>query len=245
MHACPKTLVTLCTYNEIENLPRLVEQILAQLPEANVLVVDDNSPDGTGQWCDERAQQEPRVKCVHRPAKLGLGTAHITAMKYALDQGYDQVVTMDADFSHDPRYLPELLRQMDAPGERPVAVSIGSRYVPGGGVTGWPMKRHFMSRSVNLAARILLGLSPRDCSGAYRCYRCINLARLDFDNFRSHGYVFQEEVLWHIKRNGGRFVEFPIVFANRMQGASKIDGSAVGEAILVLLQLGWRNWTGR
>lgn len=240
-----KTLVSLCTYNEIENLPRLVEAILAQLPEADVLVVDDNSPDGTGRWCDEQATGEPRLHCLHRPAKLGLGTAHITAMKYALEHHYEHLVTMDADFSHDPRYLPELVERMNLPGERPVAVSIGSRYVPGGGVTGWPLKRHFMSRAVNMAARLLLGLGPRDCSGAYRCYHALALARLDFDRFRSHGYVFQEEVLWHIKRNGGRLVEFPIVFANRTQGASKIDGSAVGEAIVVLLQLGWRNWTGR
>ena len=131
-----KTLVTVATYNEMENLPELVKQVFETVPEVDLLVIDDNSPDGTGRWCDEKAADEPRLNCLHRAGKLGLGTATIAGMKYAIEHGYRFVLNMDADFSHHPRYLPDFLAGMDPPGDPPVDVLIGSRYVPGGGIEG-------------------------------------------------------------------------------------------------------------
>jgi dolichol-phosphate mannosyltransferase len=218
-----KTLVTLATYNEIENLPRLVDEIFAAAGEVDVLVVDDNSPDGTGAWCDRQGAQDPRLRCLHRAGKLGLGTATIAAMRYALEHGYPRVLNMDADFSHHPRYLPALLAAMDQPvGGGRVDVVIGSRYVAGGRIEGWPIRRHLMSRAVNWYARSILRLAPRDCSGAFRCYRTELLAGVDFDQIRSRGYSFQEEILWHLKCLGAVFREVPITFVDRERGNSKI-----------------------
>lgn len=238
----PRTLVTIATYNEMENLPRLVEEIFTFVPAVDVLVIDDNSPDGTGKWCDERQAQDPRVHCLHREGKLGLGTATIAGMKYAIEQSYDQVLNMDADFSHHPRYLPAILQR--AANDPPVDVVIGSRYVPGGGIEGWPFKRHFMSKGVNLYARLLLGLKTKDCSGAYRLYRTDMLKKLDFDTIVSRGYSFQEEVLWRLKRLGARFAETPIVFVDRERGQSKINNQEAKAALRILLRLGMKNWLG-
>jgi dolichol-phosphate mannosyltransferase len=239
----PRTLITIATYNEMENLPSLVAEILAQVP-VEILVIDDNSPDGTGRWCDGQAQADPRVHCLHRPGKLGLGTATIAGMQWAIEQGYDQMLNMDADFSHHPRYLPAFLAGMDPADGPAVDVMIGSRYIPGGGVEGWPLKRHVMSRGINLAARWLLGLKPKDCSGAFRCYRTSVLQRLDFGAVRSRGYSFQEEILWHLKRLGARFAETPIVFVDRQRGASKIDMREAVSSLWTLFRLGLRNWFG-
>jgi dolichol-phosphate mannosyltransferase len=240
------TLVTVATYNEIENLPRLVEAILAALPEADLLVIDDNSPDGTGRWCDERAAGDDRVHCLHRPGKQGLGTATIAGMKYAIEHGYRYVLNMDADFSHHPRHLPALVAGMEHADGMPAAdVMIGSRYVAGGAIEGWPWRRHLMSRTVNAYARCLLGLEAKDCSGAFRCYRTELLARLDFDAIRSRGYSFQEEILWHLKRLGARFAETPITFADRQHGLSKINSREAFSALGVIFALGCRNWCGQ
>jgi dolichol-phosphate mannosyltransferase len=236
-----KTLVTVATYNEIENLPKLVEEVFAYAPDVDLLVIDDNSPDGTGAWCDRRAEQDGRVHCLHRPAKLGLGTAIIAGMKWALDRGYRQVLNMDADFSHHPRYLPAILAGMDPPEGPPVDLMIGSRYIPGGGIEGWSWRRHFMSRGVNLYSRWLLGLKCKDCSGGFRCYRTSLLARLDFDRVRSRGYSFQEEILWRLQRLGARFGETPIVFADRRQGRSKINKREALAALWIIFGLGLRN----
>ena len=240
-----ETLVTVATYNEIENLPRLVDAIFEVAPEVDVLVIDDNSPDGTGRWCDERAAADPRVRCLHREGKLGLGTATMAGMRYGIEQGYRYVLNIDADFSHPPRYLPDLLAGMDPEDGPPVDVMIGSRYVPGGGVEGWPWRRRFMSSGVNLYARWLLGLKAKDCSGAFRCYRTEVLARLDFDRVRSRGYSFQEEILWHLKRVGARFGETPIVFVDRTAGRSKINTREAIAALWIIFALGVRNLLGR
>ena len=240
-----ETLVTVATYNEIENLPKLVDAIFEVAPEVDVLVIDDNSPDGTGRWCDERAGADPRVRCLHREGKLGLGTATMAGMRYGIEQGYRYVLNMDADFSHRPRYLPDLLAGMDPEGGPAVDVMIGSRYVPGGGVEGWPWRRRFMSSGVNLYARWLLGLKAKDCSGAFRCYRTEVLARLDFDRIRSRGYSFQEEILWHLKRVGARFGETPILFVDRTAGSSKINTKEAIAALWIIFTLGLRNLSGR
>lgn len=231
-----RTLVTVATYNERENLPLLVEEIFRHAPDVDLLVIDDNSPDGTGAWCDEAATREPRLKCRHRTGKLGLGTAILAGMKHALEHGYDYVLNMDADFSHHPRYLPAILEAME---KQPAAdVAIGSRYVAGGGVEGWPLKRQLMSRAVNCYARWLLWLSARDCSGAYRCYRTSLLKKIDLDAVRSRGYSFQEEILWRARRAGARMREVPIIFADRTRGTSKINSREAREALWVIFRLG-------
>ena len=245
MSNADKTLVTVATYNEMENLPALVEEIFQAAPEVDLLVIDDNSPDGTGQWCDRKGEEDQRVHCLHRAGKLGLGTAIIAGMRYAIEHGYKYMLNMDADFSHHPRHLPELIAGMEPDAAGAVDVTIGSRYVPGGGVEGWPLKRQLMSRAVNFYARWLLGLEQKDCSGAFRCYRTELLAKLDFDAVRSRGYSFQEEILWHLKRLGARFAEVPIVFVDRQRGVSKIDSKEAVAALRIIFSLGVRNVLGK
>jgi dolichol-phosphate mannosyltransferase len=237
-----RTLVTIATYNEIENLPQLVEEIWQVAPQADILVIDDNSPDGTGKWCDEKAASEPRLKCVHRAGKLGLGTATIAGMQYAIEHGYDYVLNMDADFSHHPRYVLAILNAMETAGG--VDVSIGSRYCPGGGTKDWPFKRRLMSWAVNTYARCLLGLRPRDISGAFRCYRVLLLKQLQFGEIKSQGYSFQEEILWRLKQLGARMSETPIIFADRERGQSKINKQEAINALVIILRLGVTNWIG-
>ena len=243
------TLITIATYNEIDNLPRLVDEIFRVLDEADwpveVLVIDDHSPDGTGDWCDRRAAEDERVHVMHREGKLGLGTATIAAMQYAIEHDYQYHLNLDADFSHHPRYLPAMLSGMTpTDGNAPVDVMIGSRYVPGGGTEGWPWRRRMMSKAVNLYARCLLGLKPKDCSGAFRCFRVDMLRKLSFETIRSTGYSFQEEILWKLKRAGARMAETPIVFADREFGESKIDSKEAYSALWVLFRCGIENWTG-
>jgi dolichol-phosphate mannosyltransferase len=238
-----RALVMTATYNEIDNLPLLVDEVLAIAPQVDFLVIDDNSPDGTGAWCDAKAAEDNRVNCLHRTGKLGLGTAIVAGMKYAIEHGYDYVLNVDADFSHHPRYIPAMLN-MEPAGGKPVDVMIGSRYVPGGGTVGWPLKRKLMSRAVNLYARWLLWLRPKDVSGGYRCYRVSKLKELDFDAIRSRGYSFQEEVLWMLRRRGATFAETPIMFADRERGQSKINKKEAWAAMRIILQLGLRNLFG-
>ncbi len=236
-----KTLITLATYNELANLPRLVGEIFQFAPDADLLIVDDNSPDGTGPWCDELAARDGRVRCLHRAGKLGLGTATVAAMRHAIAHGYQYMLNLDADLSHPPRYIPAIRALADTG----VDVAIGSRYVAGGGIEGWPRYRHVMSRTVNFSARRLLGLPIRDCSGSFRCYRVASLERLNFDEIISHGYAFLEEVLWRLKRLHCTFAETPITFVERQAGASKINRTEARKAISVLFRLGWRNFLER
>ena len=245
MSNAEKTLVTVATYNEMENLPALVEEIFRVAGEVDLLVIDDNSPDGTGQWCDRKGAEDARLSCLHREGKLGLGTATIAGMRYGIRQGYRYVLNMDADFSHQPRYLPDLIASMDPRQGPPVGVAIGSRYTRGGGTQGWPLRRRLMSRGVNFYARWMLGLKPKDCSGAFRCYRTELLAKLDFDAIRSRGYSFQEEILWHLKRLDARFAETPIIFIDRQHGTSKINSKEALAALRIIFGLGLRNVLGR
>jgi dolichol-phosphate mannosyltransferase len=239
-----KTLVTVATYNEIENIPLLVAAIHDQAPHADILVIDDNSPDGTGDWCDAKHAEDPRVRCLHRAGKLGLGTALIAGMNYAMEHDYEYMLNMDADFSHHPRYIPAMLGGMTPAEGLPRDCMIGSRYVAGGGTEGWPLKRRLMSRMVNFYARLMLGLKTKDNSGAYRCYRVAVLRKLDLASVRSRGYSFQEEILWHLKRAGAGFAETPIIFADRERGQSKIHGGEALAALWILFRLGVKNWTG-
>ncbi|MCA9176699.1 MAG: polyprenol monophosphomannose synthase [Planctomycetales bacterium] len=241
----PRVLVTVATYNELENLPLLTEQIFAQAPTASLLVVDDNSPDGTGRWADEKAASDKRLHVLHRSGKLGLGSATIAAMQYAIEHDYDYMLNLDADLSHPTSRIPALVEGMSGSADTgPLDVMIGSRYVPGGGASGWPWRRRMMSRGVNLYAQLLLGLRVNDCSGAFRCYRVATLRKLDFAKIRSMGYAFQEEVLWRLKQVGARFGEAPIVFTDRQYGSSKINGKEARDALWIIFRLGVKNYLG-
>ena len=237
------TLVVLATYNEMQNLPDLTDEIFRYAPDVHVLVVDDNSPDGTGRWCDERARSDRRFHVLHRPGKLGLGTATIAGMRYALEHDYAFVLVMDADFSHHPRYLPDLRRGMEPAGpQSPVDVMIGSRYLPGGGIEGWPWRRRWTSRAVNRYGRCWLRLPVSDISGAFRCYRVSVLQRLDFGAIRARGYAFEEEILWWLQRHDARFGETPIVFVDRQRGQSKVNFREAWLACWNMFVLGLRGW---
>jgi dolichol-phosphate mannosyltransferase len=245
MNIQSNTLVVIATYNEIENLPRLTDEVFQHAPQTHVLVIDDGSPDGTGQWCDERAAHDGRFHVVHRAGKLGLGTATVAGLRYAIEHGFDYALVMDADFSHPPRYIPALLAGMarDAGGDG-ADVMVGSRYAAGGRIEGWPWYRHWMSRGVNLYARWMLGLKTRDCSGAFRCYRTEQLRQIDLSQLRSRGYSYVEELLWMLKRSGARIGETPIVFVDRQHGRTKINGREAVAALWILFRLGIRNYLG-
>lgn len=228
----PPLLITLCTYNERENIEQLIPEILGYVPEASILIVDDNSPDGTGKFADELAASDPRVRVLHRPGKQGLGTATVAAFQYGIEHAFDLLLNLDADFSHPPRFIPDLVAA--AHGHD---VAIGSRYVSGGSVVGWGPKRHLMSRGINLYARCLLGLSTRDNSGSFRCYRVEKLREIDWSRARAKGYAFQEEILFRLRRVGATFVEVPIRFEERRYGQTKINWKEAVSAAWVLVRL--------
>jgi dolichol-phosphate mannosyltransferase len=229
-------LVGLATYNEIENLPGLVDAIFQALPEAHVLVVDDNSPDGTGRWCDEKSAVEPRLRCLHRSGKLGLGTATLAAIHHAIQCGYDVLVTLDADWSHDPARLPELVGAL-----RNADVAVGSRYVSGGKIIGWPWYRRVVSRVLNAVSRQLLRLPVRDSSGAFRAYRVAKMRELPLDHLQAGGYAYLEEILWHLCRIGASILEVPITFRDRRGGRSKADWrEAIGKIGTIVRLMVWR-----
>jgi dolichol-phosphate mannosyltransferase len=234
-----RLLISLATYNEHDNLPRLIDEIHAVIPHADILVIDDNSPDGTGQVADERAAADPRIKVLHRAGKLGLGTAILAGMRYAIEHNYNLLINMDADFSHHPRYLPALLAGMDHHD-----VMVGSRYIPGGGSAHWPLSRRLMSWGVGTVVRLLLRVPARDTSGAFRCYRVAKLRELDFDAVVSRGYSFQQEMLWRCHLVGCRIGETPILFENRRAGRSKVNPYEAIRSLGVILYLGLGDFFG-
>jgi len=234
-----RILVSLATYNERDNLAPLIREIHSFVPQADVLVIDDNSPDGTGRLADELAAADRRIRVHHRAGKLGLGTAILAGVHYAIEQGYDLLINMDADFSHHPRYLPDLLGGM-----RQHDVMIGSRYVEGGGAVGWPLSRRLISRSVNGTVRLLLRIPARDTSGAFRCYRVSRLRDAGLDQVRSRGYSFQQEMLYRCRRAGCSLGEIPIVFENRRAGASKVNPGEMVRSVGMLAWLGVRAFSG-
>jgi dolichol-phosphate mannosyltransferase len=229
----------MATYNERDNLAPLITEIRQAIPDAHVLVVDDNSPDGTGQLADQLTAADPQVHVIHRAGKLGLGTAIVTGMRYAMDNDYDLFVNMDADFSHHPRYLPALLAGM-----KRQDVMIGSRYVKGGGTANWPWTRELISRSINVLVRVLMRLPARDCSGGYRAYRVALLHKAGLGQLLSLGYSFQQEVLYRCRRAGARIGETPIVFENRRAGASKVNPREATRSLAILVWLGLHAFFG-
>jgi len=228
-----KTTVIVPTYNECDNLPALVEQILDLSIRPYIVVVDDNSPDGTGCVADNLASYEEHIRVIHRPGKLGLGTAYIAGFRQALADGADRVVTMDADFSHNPRYIPAVVALTDK-----YHVGIGSRYVPGGGVTAnWGVHRKFLSWGANNFARTMLGLKAKDCTAGYRCYRSEVLRSIDLGRIFSNGYSFLIEMMYKCQQLGYTFGETPILFENRYQGDSKISRGEIYRAMYTVLRL--------
>lgn len=228
-----RILVSLATYNERDNLTPLVKEIHQFVPRAEVLVIDDNSPDGTGKLADDLAAADPRIHVLHRAGKLGLGTAILAGMAYAKDHGYDLLINMDADFSHHPRYLPALLAGMDSKD-----VMIGSRYIKGGGTENWPPARKLMSWGVGTMVRVLMRIPARDTSGAYRCYRVAKLREVPLERLWSRGYSFQQEVLYRCHKAGCRIGETPIIFENRRAGASKVNPREALRSISIIVLVG-------
>lgn len=225
-------MVIIPTYNERETILDLVEQIL-RLPRFRVLVVDDNSPDGTGGLIADRAATEPRLGLLARPGKLGLGTAYLDGFRRALAEGARFIFEMDADFSHDPAYLPHLLQAA----ETRYDLVIGSRYVPGGGTTDWGLLRRLISRGGNLYAGVILGLPVADSTGGFRCYRRETLEHLPLHAVRSNGYSFQIEMVYRVLRAGLRVGEVPIIFPDRRVGQSKMSRRIVIEALITVWRL--------
>ena len=220
-----RVLVVIPTYNEAANLEPVVGRLRAAVPEADVLVVDDGSPDGTGELADRLAAADGSLHVLHRPEKAGLGAAYVAGFRWALSAGYDAVVEMDADGSHAPEELPRLLAAL-----RDADLVIGSRWVPGGEVRNWPLARLLLSRGASLYTRVLLRYPVRDTTAGYRVYRREVLEQLELDEVASQGYCFQIDLGWRSYRNGFRVVEVPITFAERERGASKMNSSIVREA---------------
>ena len=225
-----KTLLIIPTYNEVENLPPLLDEIFKYAPETDILIVDDNSPDGTGKLADKISEENTRVLVLHRAGKLGLGTAYIAGFKYAIAHDYEAAFEMDADFSHDPCYLPDFLRTIET-----ADLVIGSRYIPGGGTPNWSPVRSFISGGGNIFARFMLGIPVHDCTAGYRCYRRQVLESIDLDTIQSQGYAFQIEMVYRTQQQGFKIVETPIIFKDRRVGKSKMSRKIVIEGFTYVL----------
>jgi len=226
-----KTLIIIPTYNEVENLCPLLQAIFSYAPLTDVLIVDDHSPDGTGELADELQTKDVRVHVLHRAGKLGLGTAYLAGFKFALAHGYDAAFEMDADFSHDPRYLPDFLRAIED-----ADVVIGSRYIVGGNTPNWSALRRLISGGGNIFARLILGIPAHDCTSGFRCYRRRVLESIDLDAVQSHGYAFQVELTYRVMMQGFQMVETPIVFRDRRCGKSKMSHAIILEALTYVLR---------
>lgn len=232
-------LAVVATYNEFENLPRLVSELRDHFPCLSILVIDDGSPDGTGKWCDRFAVDHDWFDVIHRQGKQGLGSATIAGFRWAMEGRFQKVLTLDADFSHAPDQAPRLLvrsYQSDAPG-----IVIGSRYVPGGTIVGWPWRRRIASRAINRFARMWLGLNSHDNSGAFRCYDRQALQKIPLQRIRNQGYGYLEEILYLAKQEGISIAEVPITFRDRVAGESKISVSEALNALKTLGKLGFQS----
>jgi dolichol-phosphate mannosyltransferase len=236
-----RALVIVPTFNERENISRLIDAALAQDPCVDVLVVDDGSPDGTGAIVDARAAEDPRVHIIHRARKLGLGTAYLAGFKWALEREYEFIFEMDADFSHDPGHIPQFLESA-----RDADLVLGSRYREGKvTVVNWPISRLILSYSANIYARFVTGLPLFDATGGFKCFRRRVLQAVDLDDVRSNGYAFQIEMSFRAWRKGFRIVEIPIVFVDRTEGESKMSKRIVREAIWMVWRLRLWSITGK
>ncbi|WP_062437422.1 polyprenol monophosphomannose synthase [Herbidospora daliensis] len=222
-----RVLVIVPTYNERDNLPRIVERLRAALPDVDLLVADDNSPDGTGKIADELAERDDHVHVLHRPGKQGLGAAYIAGFQWGLDRGYDVLVEIDADGSHQPEELHKLLAAVEGGAD----LAIGSRWVPGGKVINWPASREFLSRGANTYTRIMLGMPVRDATAGFRAYRATTLRKIGVEGVQSQGYCFQVDLTLRTVREGLRITEVPITFVDRTVGQSKMSRDVMTEAL--------------
>jgi dolichol-phosphate mannosyltransferase len=235
-----KILVIIPTYNEIENIARITGRVRASVPEAHILVADDNSPDGTGQAADELAAGDPNLQVLHREGKEGLGAAYLAGFRWGIDHGYDVLVEMDADGSHQPEQLPRLLTAL-----READLVLGSRWVSGGSVVNWPKSRELLSRGGSTYSRLMLRVPIRDVTGGYRAFRKQTLLGLGMSEVASQGYCFQVDLAWRAVRAGFRVKEVPITFVEREFGASKMSGNIVGEALRLVTTWGIQSRLGR
>ncbi|GGH92242.1 polyprenol monophosphomannose synthase [Arthrobacter liuii] len=240
-----RVLTIIPTYNELESLPKTLQRLRKAVPASDVLVVDDNSPDGTGQLADGFAADDSQVHVLHRQGKEGLGAAYIAGFKWGLEAGYDVLVEMDADGSHRPEQLPQLLDAVDQGAD----LAMGSRWVPGGSVVNWPLYRQAISRVGSTYARLMLALPIKDVTGGYRAFRRTTLEKLNLDQVDSVGYGFQVDLAWRVAKLGLRIEECPITFVERELGASKMSGNIVIEAMINVTKWGltarWNTLTGK
>ncbi len=225
-------LIIIPTYNESENLPLLLDAVFELQPEVHILVVDDNSPDGTGDLADKLAAEDERVHVLHREGKLGLGTAYIAGFRWALERDYQRIFEMDADFSHQPKYLKDFLKASEE-----ADLVLGCRYIKGGGTEGWGALRQLISRGGNMYARAVLWLPFHDLTGGFKCFRREVLESIDLGTIRSTGYAFQIELSYRAHKRGFKIAEVPVVFPDRTRGESKMSGSIVHEAMLNVIKL--------
>ncbi|MEL7500538.1 MAG: polyprenol monophosphomannose synthase [Planctomycetota bacterium] len=236
----PRLLVVIATYNEIDNLPRLMLRLQEAVPNAQLLIIDDGSPDGTGNWCESSRDKYPQMSVIHRDEKLGLGSAAMEGFRWALTRNFDLIATMDADLSHEPESLAQMVSLMQEPDQAEVGVCIGSRYVMGGGTEGWPWYRQWASRCVNGFARMMLRLPTYDCSGAFRVYRRTAIESIDLSQLKSNDYAYLEEILYRLHQNHVMMKEVPITFRNRDAGKSKTNAWMGLSVFWQILKMGIR-----
>lgn len=235
-----KALVIIPTYNELNNIKRLIPEILSRLPDLNVLVVDDNSPDGTGEYVRELGEDDERIHVLQREGKMGLGTAYVAGFKYMLERDYEIVYQMDADFSHDPKELKNFLKYIDD-----YDLIIGSRYISGVNVVNWPMRRLLLSYFANIYSKVITGLPVRDGTGGYKCFKREVLEAINLDEIHSNGYSFQIEMNFLAWKKGFKLFEMPITFVDRTDGTSKMSKKIVREAVLMVWKLRFNSILGR
>lgn len=236
----PKTLVITPTYNEAENIEKLITAVLSQDSNIEMLVVDDNSPDGTADIVEKLQKENPRIHLIKRVSKMGLGTAYITGFQYAIERKFDYIMEMDADFSHNPDEIPNFLRKI-----KEYDVVLGSRYINGVRILNWPIRRLILSYSASLYTRIITGMPIKDTTGGFKCFRRKVLEAIDLDKIHSNGYAFQIEMNFKAWKKGFKIIEHPIIFADRLHGTSKMSKKIVYEAVFLVWKLKFQSLFGK
>lgn len=227
-----KSIVVIPTYNEIENIEQIINEVLSKIDGLNILIVDDNSPDGTAAAVKKMMAFDSRIHLIERPGKMGLGTAYCDGFRYALDKGFEAIFEMDADFSHDPNELPNLLKELETND-----LVIGSRYIKGVNVINWPLSRLILSYGANMYTRVITGMPLMDATGGFKCFRASKLSEIDLRSVKTNGYGFQIEMNFRMWVNGARIKEIPIIFVDRRSGVSKMNKSIIYEAIFLVWKL--------
>ncbi len=235
-----KAIVVIPTYNECENIEKMIHRLIELYPNIHILVVDDNSPDGTGKYVENKSKEDDRIHVIHRAGKLGLGTAYVAGFKHVLEKGYDYIIQMDADFSHDPKEVGNLLKAIE---ENDLV--IGSRYIQGVNVINWPMSRLLLSYFASIYTRVITGMPVMDATGGFKCFRSEVLKSINLDKVKSNGYSFQIEMNFKTYKKNFRIKEIPIVFTDRIEGTSKMSKKIVHEAVTMVWKLRIRSILGR